>query len=294
MVALAKCGALADLTIEPRPLESERNLVEKVSEQRDLVFGNRRNAIFARHADGGRHRLVRRNRMELPVGEIDPPDAAPGRFPGIERQACRGEVAGREHHVGGRACDDAGIVAAGHQHRIAAEHTGQFVDRHAGNVLLAGARQQAPRQARDRRVARRMRCRQARLIPQRRGEMAGHECDEEEDDDGHHVRRAMDQQCAIGRGEIEVVGQRRGDGCDERGPQPAVDRRGKHRREVEEHDGRIAPLRRDQQSEQRRNRHHQQRRGIFAQTERRSRQPPVRSDEDWTHTTNFARGLPGH
>ena len=69
-VAFAQRGELARLGFEPRALERQRDLVEQVVEQRQLLGRHRRRAVVAREADRGDDRVVRADRVELPFGRL--------------------------------------------------------------------------------------------------------------------------------------------------------------------------------------------------------------------------------
>src|SRR3546814_11203843 len=83
-------------------------------------------------------------------------------------------------------------------------------------VRFAGAGQQTPGKACDRRVASGIGVGAAALLAQRGGEAADYSGDEEQEDHRHHIRRAVAEEGGIGFGYTERIVHGRSDGCGKR------------------------------------------------------------------------------
>ena len=191
-VALAHRGELARLALEPRPLQRQRDLVEQIVEQRQLVVVDRAHAVVAGQADGGEHRLVRAHRIEQPFGRLqrDVPPRPPAR-----RTRCVSAAAAMSLGVSsvavGLAGDEPRLGRTGHQHSVAVEQPAQ-ARAQAMPAISSSPLHDSRRRARPAMVALRAAwaAASARLAAHPRGELAGHQRDQEQDDDGHDVGRA--------------------------------------------------------------------------------------------------------
>jgi hypothetical protein len=81
------------------------------------------------------------------------------------------------------------------------------------------------RKAGEGRISRGVRRGQARLLSHRTSKLAGHQRDHKEHRNRDEVCRAVDYECAVGRGEKEIVSQDRGDSSDKSRAAPAVNGR---------------------------------------------------------------------
>ena len=97
-------------TIGAGALESKRDLVEQVGEQRQLVVIDRRPAVVAREPGRGDRPGGGMERMELPLSGLQTRRRAAGGFPRFEGQRGGRDVAWSEAVALGHGGDDARLV----------------------------------------------------------------------------------------------------------------------------------------------------------------------------------------
>ena len=171
--------------------------------------------------------------MELPFGRLDSRRAAAGRLAGIEGQRSRGDVARGQSVALWDGRDDTRLRRAADQHRIAAEQVVELGTGGAGDLFFAAARQQAPRKAGDRGVARGMSGGDLRLSPDPRREAAGDQGHDQQDDHRHHVGDAVHAKGVDRLGEEEIVGERGAPASRESGAETPQCRGREHCRKID-------------------------------------------------------------
>ena len=117
--------------------------------------------------------------------------------------------------------DDPGFGEALDQQGVAFEDSPELLAGRLGNLIFGAARKQAAGEAGNRCIAGRMGRGDARLTADARGEPAGDQRDNQQDDDGDDVRYAVHAQRVHRFGEEEMVGKRsRHARCDRRAETP--------------------------------------------------------------------------